>query len=83
MHIRIIIHVLQNGTRWLPFITVVEDNIYIFFNILVNMNLIGTLGHPVSVTHKLPASQDSKQLRHTRNSPKNACVQAKRYVLCR
>lgn len=57
--------------------------IYIyFFYILVIMNLIGTLGHPVSVTHKLPASQDSKQLRHTRKSLKNACVQAKRYVLC-
>lgn len=30
MHILIIIHVLQNGTRWLPFITVVEgDNLFL------------------------------------------------------
>ena len=27
-NILIIIHVLQNGTRWLPFVTVVEDNLF-------------------------------------------------------
>lgn len=60
MHILIITHVLQNGTRWLSFITVVEDNIFPrprdsepYFS------FFGTFGHP----NKLPASQDSSDVK--------------------
>lgn len=45
MHILIIIHVLQNGTKWLPFITVVEDNI--FPHPHDSEPYFGTFGHPV------------------------------------
>lgn len=61
MHILIIIHVLQNGTRWLPFITVVEDNI--FPHPHDSESYFGTFGHP----NKLPASQDSAYVKFSQN----------------
>lgn len=57
MHILIIIHVLQNGTRWLPFVTVVEDNI--FPHPCDSELYFGTSGRP----NTLPASQDSSYVK--------------------
>lgn len=65
MHILIVIHILQNGTKWLHFITVVEDNIFPPHD---SESYFGTFGHPVF--HKLTDYLAHKTQLSMSNPPK-------------
>lgn len=79
MHILIIIHVQQNGTRWLPLITVTEE--ISSPNHCDTKPYLALLDIPLFLS-KLSASQDLTGLRHMKKSSQMVAYKLRQYALC-